>query len=339
MNRVAVVVVNYKGIQDTITCLTALDKQSFKDFTIIAVENGSHDESADKFKQLEQQYKDKLVTLYNDTNLGFDGGVNTGIRWAMKHEMEYVALLNNDAIPDKDWVAELVKTANSHAEYGMITGLLLLKDGATIDSTGDWYSTWGLPFPRNRHDKTELAPKAEEVFGGTGGATLFRTAMFKEIGIFDEDFFAYYEDTDISFRAQLAGWKVYYQPKAIAYHQQGATADRMPGHFAVYQTFKNLPLVYTKNVPRELLFSIGVRFWLAYLLMLGNAIAKGRGSAALKGWLRSIVLFWISALPARWKIQKTKKVSTTYIKSILWPDLPPDQTGLRKLRKLFTGKS
>lgn len=338
MNRVAVVVVNYKGIEDTIACLSALNKQSLKDSIIVAVENGSHDGSADKFKKLEQRYGEKLVTLYNDRNLGFDGGVNTGIRWAVENGLEYVALLNNDALPDKNWVKELITTADAHPEFGMVTGLLLLKDGKTIDSTGDWYSKWGLPFPRNRHDKTELAPKAEEVFGGTGGATLFRISMLKEIGIFDEDFFCYYEDTDISFRAQLAGWKVYYQPSAIAYHQQGATADKMPGHFAVYQTFKNLPLIYTKNVPRGLLFTIGMRFWFAYFLMLGHAVVKGRGGAASKGWLKSIILFWTSALPARRKIQRNRKVSTEYIRSILWDDLPPDQTGLRKLRKFFTGK-
>lgn len=338
MNRVAVVVVNYKGIDDTINCLDSLSKQTYKDFTIVAVENGSHDGSADEFKKLEQKYGDKLVTFYNDKNLGFDGGVNTGIRWAIENQLEYVTLLNNDALPDKNWVGELVKTADSHPAHGMVTGLLLLQDGTTIDSTGDWYSKWGLPFPRNRHDKTELAPKAEEVFGGTGGATLFRISMLREIGIFDEDFFAYYEDTDISFRAQLAGWKVYYQPSAIAYHQQGATADRMPGHFAVHQTFKNLPLVYVKNVPRELLFSIGIRFWFAYFMMLGNSIIKGRGKAALTGWFRSIVLFWTSALPARRKIQRNKKATTKYIQSILWDDLPPEQSGLRKMRKMLTGK-
>ena len=339
MNRVAVVVVNYKGIEDTVTCIASLAKQTFKDFVILAVENGSHDSSVEEFKRLEKKYGKKLITFYNDKNLGFDGGVNTGIRWAIDHEeIEYTILCNNDAIADKDWVGSLVKAADTRPECGIVTGLLLLQDGTTIDSTGDWYSKWALPFPRNRHDDIRKAPTGEKVFGGTGGASLYRMEMLREIGIFDEDFFAYYEDIDISFRAQLYNWKVYYEPKAIAYHQQGATADRMPGHFAVYQTFKNLPLVYVKNVPRALLFPIGIRFWFAYFLMLGNAIARGRGSDALKGWLMSIVLFWRSALRKRLQIQKNKKVSTGYIRSILWPDLPPDQTGLRKLRKILMGK-
>jgi GT2 family glycosyltransferase len=339
MNRVAVVVVNYKGIEDTKHCLEGLYRQTFKDFIAVAIENGSHDGSTDEFRKFEKKYGDRIVALYNDKNLGFDGGVNTGIRWAMQYpEIEYVILCNNDAIPDTKWVESLVSAADKNKDRGIVTSLLLLKDGTTIDSTGDWYSKWGLPFPRNRHDKTKEAPKGEDVFGGTGGASLYRISMLKEIGIFDEDFFAYYEDVDISFRAQLTGWKVYYEPKAIAYHQQGATADRMPGHFAVYQTFKNLPLVFIKNVPLGLFVSVGLRFWLAYTMMLGNAIAKGRGGAAVRGWLMSIVLFWVSGLPKRFKIQKQKKVSTAYIRSILWPDLPPDQTGLRKLRRLFTGK-
>jgi GT2 family glycosyltransferase len=337
MNRVAVVVLNYRGIEDTVNCLSSLAKQTFKDFTIVAVENGSGDNSAEEFKKLEKQYGDKLVTIYNKSNLGFAGGVNCGIRWALERDYDGVALFNNDATAEPDWLEQLVKTSEKE-KAGITTGLLLHGDGQTIDSTGDWYSKWGLPFPRNRNDKTEKAAKAGPVFSASGGASLYNAKLLRDIGLFDEDFFAYYEDTDVSFRAQLAGWKVIYNPNAIAYHQQGATSSRMPGDFAVYQTFKNLPLLFIKDVPGGLLFSIGIRLWFAYIMMLGHAIKKGRGGAALKGWLASIGLFWTSALPQRFRIQRHKKVSTDYIRSILWHDLPPDQTGLRKLRKLFTGK-
>ena len=337
MNRVAVVVLNYKGIEDTVNCLASLARQTYKHFTIIAVENGSHDGSADEFKKLEKKYGDKLVTLYNNENLGFAGGVNTGIRWALEHDFDGIALFNNDAIAEPDWLEQLVKVSDAETA-GITTGLLLHQDGKTIDSTGDWYSKWGLPFPRNRNDKTKEAPKGGLVFSASGGASLYRPELFKEVGLFDETFFAYYEDTDISFRTQLAGQKVIYTPKAVAYHQQGATSSKMPGDFTVYQTFKNLPVLFIKNVPAGLLLSVGARFWFAYILMLGHAIKKGRGAAAMKGWLKSIALFWAWALPERRRIQRNKKVSTDHIRSLLWPDLPPDQTGLRKLRKLFIGK-
>lgn len=337
MDRVAVVVLNYKGIEDTISCLASLAKQTFKEFKIVAVENGSGDNSAEEFKKLEKKYGDKLHTIYNKNNLGFAGGVNCGIRWALENNYDKIALFNNDAVAEPDWLEQLVKTSNKE-QAGITTGLLLHEKGDTIDSTGDWYTTWGLPFPRNRNDDASKAPEQEPVFSASGGASLYRAELFKDIGLFDETFFAYYEDTDISFRAQLAGWKIIYTPNAVAYHKQGATSNRMPGGFTVYQTFKNLPLLYVKNVPRGLLFSVGIRFWFAYVMMLGHAIKKGRGGAALKGWLKSIRFFFASALPARRRIQKNKKVSVDYIRSILWHDLPPDQTGLRKVRRIFTGK-
>lgn len=335
-SRVAVVVLNYKGIEDTVECIASLSKQTYDNMTIVAVENGSHDGSTEKFKDLQKTYGDKLVTLFNDKNLGFDGGVNTGIRWAMENGCDFVALFNNDATADKDWVQYLVETIQTK-KTGIATGLLLREDGATIDSTGDWFSKWGLPFPRNRGDSADSAPEAGFVFGATGGATLFSIPMLRDIGLFDEDFFAYYEDNDISFRAQLAGCKVYYDPRAKAYHKLSQTSNRMPSGFAVYQTFKNLPLVYIKNVPLGLLLPVGIRFYPAYWLMLGNAVRRGAGVPALKGALMSIVL-GIKKLPTRWNIQRSKKVSTRYIKDILWDDLPPDQTGLRKLRKVFIGK-
>ncbi len=337
MNRVAVVVLNYKGIEDTINCLKSLEKQTFKHFKIVAVENGSGDTSLGEFKKLETKYGEKLQTLYNTKNLGFAGGVNTGIRWALKHGFDGIVLFNNDAVAESTWLEELV-SAHDKKKTSITTGLLLHEHGDTIDSTGDWYSTWGLPFPRNRGDKASDAPAAEFVFSATGGGSLYEASLFKEIGLFDEVLFAYYEDVDVSFRTQLAGHKVWYTPAAVAYHKQGATSNRMPSGFAVRQTFKNLPVVFIKNVPKELLLSIGARFYFAYILMLGNAIKNSNGKAAFTGLWQSITLFG-HAIHERHRIQKQKKVSAKHIKKLLWPDLPPDQTGIRRLRRFFTGKA
>jgi hypothetical protein len=336
MTRVAIVVLNWNGIEDTISCLEALSKQNFDDFVMVAVENGSTDTSVREFKLLERKYGHKLKTLYNQTNLGFDGGVNTGIRWALKHDFDYIALLNNDAIPDRDWLSHLVKAAVAN-KSGITTGLLLHEDGKTIDSTGDYYSSWGMPFPRGRDIKTGQAPESGFVFGASGGASLYSVPLLRDVGIFDEAFFAYYEDVDISFRAQLAGYRVFYEKKAIAYHKQGATSGKMPG-FTVYQTFKNIPLLYAKNVPFRLLLPIGLRLFVLYWLIFGNAVRKGAGWPALKGWLASVWYFWTSSLWQRFVIQRRKSVRTAYISSLIWHDLPPEQTGLRKLRKAISGK-
>src|SRR5207253_2984925 len=140
-----------------------------------------------------------------------------------------IALFNNDAVADKNWLQSLVNTMSANSEVGIATSKLLLEDKKHIDSTGDFYSIWGMPLPRGRNqlDNGQF-DKPEEVFGATGGASLYRAKMLNEIGLFDEKFFAYYEDVDISFRARLAGWKVYYQPKAIAYHGLSKTSSRHP---------------------------------------------------------------------------------------------------------------
>ena len=336
MNRAAIVVLNWNGIDDTIECLDSLVNQTYKNYSIIVVDNGSVDDSIERLDAYIAAATTDITLVKNARNLGFTGGVNTGIQYALKKKYDSVALFNNDATADKEWLASLVKELVDE-KIGIATGLLLHADGKTIDSSGDWFSSWGLAFPRSRNQPTSTAPESGYVFGASGGASLYRTKLFKDIGLFDDSFFAYYEDADISFRSQLAGWKVKYTNKAIAYHKQGATSNRIPG-FTLYQTFKNLPLVYLKNVPARLLIPIGARFYLAYWLIVANAIKKGGFAPTIKGVGMSFVLGF-DALRKRFAIQRKKRVTASYIKSILWNDLPPDQTGMRKLRKLFTGKS
>lgn len=334
MTSVLIIVLNWNGIDDTETCVKSLLTQTYTDYKILLVDNGSVNDSVPRLKKITEDNPNKVNILINKKNLGFAGGVNTGIKYALENNFDTVALFNNDAAADKDWLKNLV---DSLADNSITTGLLLHEDGKTIDSSGDFYSSWGMAFPRARGQETSKAPKSSEVFGASGGASLYKTSLFKEIGLFDETFFAYYEDADISFRAQLAGHKVYYTKDAVAYHKQGATSSKIPG-FTVYQTFKNLPLLFWKNVPTKLLFKIGVRFTLMYALIFGNALKNDAAWPAFKGVLASIYYLWTSAIWKRFKIQHDKKVSADYIWSILYHDLPPEQTGMRKFRKLFTGK-
>lgn len=330
--RIAVIILNWNGIQDTLNCLESLNKQSYKNFTTIVVDNGSKDTSL----QVLEDITDTITLLKNPYNKGFAGGVNTGINFAIDKKFEYIALLNNDAVAREDWLQQLV-TASTETGASIVTGLLLNTDGMLIDSMGEYYSKWGVSFPFGRGMHSSKANDSGFIPGATGGASLYKTSLFKDIGLFDETFFAYYEDADISFRAQLAGHKVYYNKEAVAYHKQGATSNKIPG-FTVYQTFKNLPLLFWKNIPGKLLLKVGPRFVLLYVLICGNAIKNGSGWSAFKGMLASIGYFWKSALWERVYIQKNKKVSVEYIASILYPDLPPEQTGMRRFRKLFTGK-
>ena len=336
MTSVLIVVLNWNGISDTEKCLNSLLRQTYNNYKILVIDNGSIDDSLVRLRKIERK-NDNISLAVNKYNKGFAGGVNTGIRYALKQDFDAVALFNNDAVADENWLFELVKGLD-HKHTAFATGLLLHEDGKTIDSSGDYYSIWGMPFPRNRGDKTEDAYESGFVFSGSGGASLYKTSLFKEIGLFDESFFAYYEDLDMSFRTQLAGRKVYFTNKAIAYHKQGATSEKIPG-FTIYQTFKNIPLLFIKDVPTKLLFPIGIRLFLLYLLIFGNAVKKGAGVPALKGWLASIGYFWTKSLWLRFSIQSRRKVTTAYIDSVILHDLSPDQTGMRKFRKFFTGRA
>ena len=166
-----------------------------------------------------------------------------------------------------------------------------------------------------------------EVFAASGGASLYRSALFADVGLFDEAFFAYFEDVDVSFRAQLAGHRVHYCAAAVAYHDQGATSRKLAG-FATEQYFRNLPLLLVKNVPAALLPAIVPRFALVYTLMVLHQFRRGEGAAALRG-----VLGGRSAprrrLRRRRLIQRHRRVGAPAIRALLWPGLPP---GMRVLR-------
>jgi GT2 family glycosyltransferase len=328
--NVAVVIPNWNGIEEIGACLDSLRQQS-QPVHIIVVENGSVDGS---YEFITTKYPEAEV-LQQTHNLGFAGGVNVGIRQGMADGYKYVALLNNDAVAHKDWVKHLVAAMEAHPEAGIATCKLLGADKSYIDSTGDTYTTWGLPYPRGRGDKRVDAYDQElDIFGASGGASIYRSKMLEQIGLFDEDFFAYYEDVDISFRAQWAGWKVRFVPQAEAYHQISVTSNRIKG-FTTYQTFKNYPLLFWKNVPRSMMPGMFVRFKLAYLSIYVSSIVHGRGWPATKGFLSMLRLF-PKKLRERKRIQATRKVSDSYISSILTHDLPPNAAQLRRLRSLLT---
>jgi GT2 family glycosyltransferase len=331
-NRIACVIPNWDGIKTIGKALDALQKQQTKaEVTIIVVDNGSVDGSS----QFVRDSYPGAIIVQHDKNYGFAGGVNGGIRKAMQLKYDYVALFNNDASADDDWLDHLWRCLEEHSEVGIATGKLITSDGKQLDSTGEGYSTWGLPFPRGRGEPiSDKYDDQTDIFAASGGASMYRVAMLEQIGIFDDDFFAYYEDVDISFRAQLAGWKVRYVPGARAYHDIGVTSGRIKG-FTTYQTLKNLPLVIWKNLPARYFWHVLPRFTLAYWLFFASAIARGQWGMALKGLLQCA---WLTPkkLLERRSIQKHRVVGSAYIWGNMLHDLPPNAHRLQRLRNRFT---
>ncbi len=318
MNRVAIVVPNWNGADLLRSCIDSLLSQSYENFSIIVVENGSIDDSLNILKS----YGKNVTILKQEKNLGFAGGVNVGIKYAIENGYTSVALFNNDARADKNWLKNLVSVLDAEDSVGIVTSKILIDNTNRLDSTGDWYTSSGMPFPRGRQevDKAQYDNK-NLVFGASGGASLYRTSLFEDIGLFDEDFFAYYEDVDISFRAQLRGWLIKYEPKAIVFHKLSATSNKL-GYFAIKQSARNFWLLFIKNVPSSLVFKYFPQVLYRYIRMFAARLIKGGFFAFTSGFIQAIILT-PKKLTERRSIQKNKTVSTDYIKSIIYPGKPP----------------
>lgn len=326
--NISVVILNWNNGDFIQKAITSVAVQSYP-CHIIVVDNGSTDGSVDLLQQMADA--GDITLIRHAKNLGFAGGVNIGIRESINRNDDAVALLNSDAIADKNWLKHLAERLQSNPKTGMVASKMLSSDGKKIDSTGDWLTIWGLPYPRGRGEKaSDTYDSDTRVLGASGGATLYRLETLRDIGLFDNDFFAYYEDIDISLRARLKGWEIYYEPKAIVLHQISASSNRVKG-FTTYQTMKNLPWILIKDIPVPIFWRMAPRFILAYGIFFVRAITDGRGLAALKGWLVSL---WLTPkkIGERQRIQRSRAIKPTDLNVLLVHDLPPNAQKLRALR-------
>lgn len=327
--RIVVVIPNINGEAELPAAIDSVLKQTISSHLIV-VDNGSTDGSL----ALLQSYGDKLEIIEHSTNKGYAGGVNPGLRRAIEMGADYVAPFNNDAVADPRWLEHQKTYLDEHPQTGMTSCTVASVDGSHLDSTGDIYTTWGLPYPRGRGEMNNGQYDRDTViFAASGAAPLYRVSMLKQIGLLDEDFFAYYEDIDLSFRAQLAGWEVAYVPQSVVHHATSTTSNKMKG-FATLQTHKNLPMLLIKNVPGQLLFTVVPRFCLVYCSFFVAAAQRGQLKYALQGFVRFIG-YLPKKLAERHRIQKHRAVPVSYISGLLTWDLPPNATRIRRLRSLF----
>ncbi len=254
--KISILIVNYNGGALNASCLRYLDRQTMQDFEVILVNNSPEDTV---FKSL--ALPEYATVLEPGENLGYAGGNNL----AAKHASgEWLALLNNDAFPDKDWLELLLKAAENHSDYDFFTSHQVAYDDPTImDGTGDCYAVNGQPWRRDYRVPVKHANNtSDEVFGFCGAAALIRRDDFNDVGGFDENFFCHVEDVDLSFRMRLKGKRCLHVSDAIVYHMGSATAGGEFGDFAFYQGLRNSVWTYIKNMPRALL----LRYFPAFLL-------------------------------------------------------------------------
>jgi len=216
LRKVSVIVPCYKSTDALASCFESALEQGGVDVEVIVVDNGADAET----KRMIERYRKSLIVLENQTNFGFSRANNRGIEAATG---KYVLFLNDDATIAQDYCRLLVDCLESRLDLGAAIGKLK-KDENTIDSAGIFFSRKKVsPYDRGENER-DLGQydRAEEVSGITCAAAMYRRETLEDcrvLGeIFDEDFFAYYEDVDLSWRAQVFGWRFFYVPSAVAYH-------------------------------------------------------------------------------------------------------------------------
>jgi GT2 family glycosyltransferase len=295
--------------------LPSLRAQTYGDFQVLVVDNGSTDGTAD---HLRASYPEvKLVEL--GSNLGFAAAVNRGIAAG---DAEHVAVVNNDLELDPRWLERMVAALRDHPGAGSATGKMLFYDRRdVIDGAGDFTSWYAISSPRGRGE-TDAGQydTPEPVFSACGGAALYRRSALDAVGPFDEDFFAYTEDVDWGFRAQLAGWTCRYVPGAVAFHMGGGTSARV-ANWSRYLFFRNTLSMVVKNWPAAALARNAPRL----VLFFGKSVVasiRGRWFLALVRGTRDALRQLPRTLRKRRAIQGNRAVGLSYLNGIVRADYP-----------------
>lgn len=255
MKKVFLVILNYKGEADTVDLLDSikrLKKTDFELYTVI-VDNSSDDPIKIKpldFKEL------NLHLIFNKENLGFAGGNNVGIRYALKNEADYIIILNNDTLVDQLFVDEIVKAADSDESAGIVTPKIFFAKGYEFHKgrykeselgkviwyaggSIDWKNVIGNHRGLDEVDKGQFDEDGETQMA-TGCCSLVKKEVLEEVGLYDDRYFLYFEDADFSERVKKAGYKIMYEPKAIIWHKNAQSTGAGSNLQTYFQTRNRL---------------------------------------------------------------------------------------------------
>ena len=240
---IEVVIPNWNGLKVLPRTLESLARQTFSEFRVTVVDNGSRDGS----REYVRMQWPHLRVLALPRNVGFCRAVNEGIR---KSPADLIALLNNDAEAEPGWLEALCEAAERYPQAGSFASKILMAGSREcIESAGDWIKpdACGVNRGRGEVDKGQY-DQEEEVFSASAAAALYRRKLFEKVGLFDEGFFAYFEDIDLGFRAQRFGASCIYVPHARVFHQ-GKTSRPEDRCWHLQQEFVNSTLCQVKNLP------------------------------------------------------------------------------------------
>ena len=281
MKEVTVVIPNYKGEAYLRPCVESLLAGTGLEMDVIIVDNGSRDGCVEEVRRLYPQVE--CVCL--DQNYGFCKAVNIGIR---KAETPYVFLLNNDTLVCKGAVEALIASLKKDRRiFSVEAKMIQYQDRTKIDSAGTFYNAFGWAYARGKDRPADQYRKRGPVFSACAGAAMYRREVFEEIGLFDEEHFAYLEDVDVGYRARIAGYRNVYEPMARIIHVGSAASGSRHNEFKVRLSARNnLYLIY-KNMP-VLQILLNLPFLLAgFLVKYLFFLKKGLGAIYLKGLMEA----------------------------------------------------
>lgn len=321
---ISVIIVNWNGRQYLPACLDSLLEQSCDDFETIVVDNGSSDGS------LELLYESYpwVRTVPLSVNTGFAGGNNAG--YAVSRG-KYIVTLNNDTRVDRSWLTELVAPAESRPEVGMVASRICSWDEPDlIDSLGVAVCRDGMSRgSRRRRRYSELSVGiCEDILFPSACAALYRRTMIDIIGFFDDDFFAYCEDTDLGLRGRLAGWLAVLARDAVVYHRYSRSGGEF-SPFKLYLVERNHFWVALKSFPAAMLLSLPFWTFVRYLvqahLVMSSRGAGGQFRSASSSALAMALLRGIgdaaASLPQlmrkRRAVMRTRQLSPTEMRDLL----------------------
>lgn len=310
---VTVIVVTFNSRAHFPALRSALESQTAP-HRLIVLDNGSQVEQ----RPCASDFPADALIVQNEINLGFAAANNRGVAMA---QTPFVLLLNPDAYPEPDCLAQLLDAAMRHPEAACIGATLLqARDPGRYDGAGDCMHVCGATW-RGDHGKPRKDNNLEAyVFSACAAAALYRTDAWRDAGGFDESFFCYQEDVDLGFRLRLAGHETMLAPAALARHVGGASSPASRD-FEAYHTARNAVWTLLKNMPGRLLW-IALPAHLAWTLyLLCSAFLRGRGAPVARG-LRDAWRDLPYALESRRRIQKNRKARVLFIaRALTWSPL------------------
>jgi GT2 family glycosyltransferase len=301
-------------------CLRALESQTVNELEVVVIDNSG----TGRVRTSCPDVSPRVRVIANDHNAGFGAAVNQAFRGSTA---PYLATLNDDAVADPRWLERLLADAEAHPRIGMFASEVRLAGTDQLDSAGMLIAADGSSKQRTPAGQSWEAPEA---LFPSGSAALYRRAMLDEIGLFDESFFLYCEDTDLGLRAQWAGWGCRYVPGAVVEHRYSHSAGRA-SPLKAYYVERNRLFTIVKNFPARMLWAapfaaMARYYWHVAALLSGHGktaeYRQAGHSAALLPLLviraHMTALFRLPALlVARWRIRATRRISPAEFRTLL----------------------